>query len=88
MKKAIGFLAAGGVIIAGLYLFLGPVLLAQLDPASIFVHSDTDPFDPGLAIGAQFPSIRALYQGKEITQIDQFMGKNGVVFFANRSVDW
>ena len=86
MKKAIGFLAAGGVL-AGIYLLLGPVL-AQQGLGNIFVRSDTDSFDPGLPIGAQFPAIRALYQGKEITDISQFMGEKGVVFFANRSVDW
>ena len=85
-KKALGFLAAGGVLV-GIYLLLGPVL-AQQGLGNIFVHGDTDSFDPGLPIGAQFPSIRALYQGKEITDIDQFMGEKGVVFFANRSVDW
>jgi hypothetical protein len=86
MKKALGFLAAGGVLV-GIYLLLGPVL-AQVGLGNIFVRSDTDAFDPGLPIGAQFPSIRALYRGKEITGIDQFMGEKGVVFFANRSVDW
>ena len=87
MKKSIGVLAGGAVVLAGVYLLLGP-LLAQQGLGNIFVPKDTDSFDPGLPIGAQFPSIRALYQGKEITDIDRFLGDKGAVFFANRSVDW
>ena len=85
MKRAFGFLAIGAIALAGLGLLPA---VAQQGLGNIFVHGDTDSFDPGLPIGAQFPAIRALYQGKEITDIDQFMGEKGVVFFANRSVDW
>ena len=45
-------------------------------------------FSPGLPVGAQFPSIRALYQGREINSIGQFMGERGAVFVAVRSADW
>lgn len=58
------------------------------NPEDIFISEDTDDFDPGLPIGAQFPSIRALYQGEEITEIDRFIGDNGAIFIANRSADW
>ena len=54
----------------------------------MFIAEDADGFDPGLAIGAQFPPIRALYQGEEITGIDRFMGETGAIFIANRSADW
>ena len=63
-------------------------LRAQPDPAEIFLEEDTDTFDPGLPIGAPFPAIRALYQGREISRIDEFFGDRGLVFFAVRSVDW
>jgi hypothetical protein len=43
---------------------------------------------PSLPVGAQIPPIRALYQGEEITDIDQFIRDKGAVFLANRSVDW
>ena len=41
-----------------------------------------------LALGAQFPAIRAIYEGQEINDIEQFFGDKGAVFLAMRSVDW
>ena len=58
-----------------------------LDPDDVFIDADTDDFDPGLPIGADFPPIRALYQGEEINDIDQFIRDKGAVFIANRSAD-
>lgn len=58
------------------------------NPDDVFIDEDTDDFDPGLPIGAEFPPIRALYQGQEIGSIDQFIRDKGAVFIANRSVDW
>ena len=58
------------------------------NPADVFLDEDTDAFDPGLPIGADFPEIRALYQGEEISGVDQFMGERGLAFFALRSADW
>lgn len=85
MRKSLG-IATAGIALACAYVFLSPIMAQNL--GNIFVPEDTDAFDPGLPIGAQFPQIRALYQGREITDIDRFMGENGLVFFANRSVDW
>jgi hypothetical protein len=68
-----------------------PQAMAQrpaLNPDDVFIDADTDDFDPGLPVGAQFPAIRALYQGQEINDIDQFVRDKGAVFIANRSVDW
>ncbi len=56
--------------------------------SGMFVSEDTDTFSPGLPIGARFPAIRALYQGQEITGIDQFIGDRGAIFIAVRSTDW
>ena len=69
----------GGKVIG---LLEGPVT------SGMFVSEDTDGFSPGLPIGARFPAILALYQGQEITSIDQFMGERGAVFVAVRSADW
>jgi hypothetical protein len=83
VKKSFGGVLAA---LAGAYVFMSPITAQNV--GDIFVPEDTDAFDPGLPIGARFPQIRALYQGREITDIDQFMGEKGAVFFANRSVDW
>ena len=71
-------------------LFGGKVIELLEDPltSSMFISEDTDGFSPGLPIGARFPAIRALYQGREFTGIDQFMGARGAVFVAVRSADW
>ncbi len=71
-------------------LFGGNVIGLLEDPVTsgMFVSEDTDVFSPGLPIGAQFPSIQALYQGGEINSIDRFMGERGAVFVAVRSADW
>ena len=75
------------VTVTGLAM-LAQAVLAQPNPDEIFLEEDTDSFDPGLPIGAQFPEIRALYQGREINRIDEFLGERGLAFFALRSVDW
>ena len=76
------FLAGQGI--------LGTALAQRppLNPDNVFIPEDTDSFDPGLPIGTSFPPIRALYQGREITDVDQFIRDKGAVFLVNRSVDW
>lgn len=87
MKKSLGGIVVGvAAALAGAYVCMTPI--AAQDVGNIFVSEDSDAFDPGLPIGAQFPQIRALYEGQQIADIDQFMGEKGTVFFANRSVDW
>lgn len=76
-----------GLAAAGLLAFLQP-LQAQSNLDNMFLEADTDQFDPGLPIGAQFPAIRAIYEGQEIDNIEQFFGDKGAIFLANRSVDW
>ena len=94
MKKAllIGLCALVTVLTAAalLYLFREPVkqaLYARIT-ADMFVAGDSDAFDPGPALGSQFPGLRASYQGREVTLLDEFAGKNGTVFIASRSLDW
>mgnify|MGYP001819974564 FL=1 len=73
-----------------LYLFREP--LKEFAYARVtdgmFVAADDDAFDPGPAIGSRFPGLRALYQGREITLLDEFAGARGTVLVASRSFDW
>jgi hypothetical protein len=87
LSIAIGILL---VLVLGVYVFREPLMAAVAErmTADMFVQADTDAYDPGVATGASFPAIRALYDGKEVTDIAQFMGPNGLVLVANRSVDW
>ena len=91
MKKFL-LRTAGILILAiiGIYVFRVPIFHALEEPmtADMFVPADTDSFDPGLPVHARFPSIRALYNGQEITGINQFVRDKGAIFIANRSVDW
>ena len=56
--------------------------------ANMFISEVTHDFNPGLPIGAQFPAIRALFEGEEIMAIDPFIRDRGAIFIAARSVDW
>lgn len=79
-------LIAGG----GIYLFRGQLweLTKTKITSEMFIAADTDSFDPGLAIGAPFPPIKAFYQGQEISDVRRFVHDKGMIFIANRSVDW
>ena len=55
---------------------------------NMFVGEDADNFDPGPALGSRFPGLRATYQGRDITLVEEFSGKNGTAFIASRSLDW
>jgi len=56
--------------------------------SDMFITEITDDFNPGLQVGDQFPAIRAMYEGEEITTIDRFIRDKGAIFIAARSVDW
>ena len=56
--------------------------------ADMFIAEITSDFNPGLQIGDQFPAIRALHEGEEITSIDRFIRDKGAIFIAMRSADW
>ena len=89
MRNSIGLLAATVAIavVAG-HSFVTELAAQPRDLGDIFLSEDNDSFDPGLSVGATFPEIRALYQGQEITNVDEFMGDRGLAFFAVRSADW
>jgi len=90
--KRFAALATGLAVVTTVALALVQPLLAQQrrapNPADIFIPADPDAYDPGIAVGESFPSIRALYQGEEINDIEYFIRDKGAVFMANRSVDW
>ena len=56
--------------------------------ADMFITDITSDFNPGLQIGDQFPAIRAMFDGEEITSIDRFIRDKGAIFIAMRSADW
>ena len=91
MKKILTGVAGFIVITGGLVFFYQEELMAYgMDKitADMFVEADTDSFDSGPTVGETFPAIRALYQGQQITSIQELAGDKGMVFIANRSVDW
>ena len=77
------------VAIAG-YLFREPLIGSITDSltADMFVEADTDAFDPGVPVGSTMPAIAARYDGRTVEELSEFMGDNGLVLFAVRSVDW
>jgi hypothetical protein len=79
-----------GVSGVGAYLFREPLMQAVVErvTADMFVSRDTDAYDPGVAVGEPFPALRARFEAREVTAIDEFVGDRGTVVFVNRSVDW
>lgn len=91
MKKfLLGLVIVLVLAAAGVFVFREPLKEIAIEriTSDMFVAVDNDSFDPGLALGATFPSIRAVREGAEVTDISGFSGPNGLVFIANRSVDW
>ncbi len=91
MKKALlGLLGFVLVTVAGVYLFRTPLQETATEKlvADMLVAADTDGFDPGLAIGDRFPPLLAQYQDQTITDVGEFISDKGMIFMANRSVDW
>ncbi|MFK8048096.1 MAG: hypothetical protein AB8B81_06670 [Halioglobus sp.] len=74
------------LVVGGAFLFKDQIIGLITD--DIFIAADTDVFDPGLPVGDTFPSIRAVYEGNEISSIDSFVYDKGMIFIANRSADW
>ena len=82
------------VVAAAGYGFRQPLQEALVDrvTANMFVEQDADAFDPGIAVGQLFPTLNARLtngaNGRQVTDIGEFMGSRGVLVFVNRSVDW
>ncbi len=62
--------------------------LLELKTVNMFASQDNDAYDPGLTVGNPLPAMRALYDGREITGVDEFSGTKGLALFVVRSVDW
>jgi len=77
-------------VLALAYVFREPLkeLAFNVLTQDMFVARDNDDFDPGPAVGSNFPGLQATYQGRSITLINEFAGRNGTVFIASRSLDW
>ncbi|MEZ5571439.1 MAG: redoxin domain-containing protein [Halioglobus sp.] len=91
MKNALKYIAVLLLIAVTLgYVFREPFKQTAFEfiTRDMFVTADNDNFDPGPAIGSQFPGIQATYQGRVITLIQEFAGLNGTVLIASRSYDW
>ena len=91
MKKA--FLTVVSLLFVvggGIYMFRAQLweVAKEKITADMFIAADTDSFNPGLAIGTAFPPIKAIYQGREISGVGQFVHDKGMIFIANRSADW
>ena len=91
MRRAL--VIAGAVLLGTgilVYLLRDPLKQAAYDrlTADMFVPADEDDFDPGPAIGSDFPGVRAIHEGREITLLGEFAGPNGTVLVASRSLDW
>ncbi len=91
MKKILSAVA-GIVVIAAVtgYIFKDQLREAAFEQvtADMFVSRDDDGFNPGLAVGAAFPAIDAVMAGRTVTDASELLGSNGLLFVANRSVDW
>lgn len=91
MKKILlsllGVIAVIGV--AG-YIFRAPLIdvVKEKITEDMFVEVDDDSFDPGLSLGETFPAINADYQGRVVSDTSEFVADKGMIFIANRSVDW
>lgn len=91
MQRAL-VIAAAVLVGAGTlaWLFREPLKQAAYDrlTADMFVPADRDDFDPGPAVGSDFPGVRAIHGGREVTLLGEFAGSNGTVLVASRSLDW
>ena len=91
MKKSLLLLLSALLVAAAaVYLWREPLKEAAYARLTegMFVAQDSDDFDPGPALGSRFPGLRARYQDRELTLIEEFAGVNGTVFVASRSLDW
>ena len=91
MKKRTFIISIVIVVLAALGYFyresMKEAAVAKLTE-NMFVAEDADNFDPGPALGSRFPGLRATYQGRDISLVEEFAGKNGTVLIASRSLDW
>ena len=79
-------------LVAAFVLLIASTCAFAADPdprsADMFVATDDDAFDPGLAVGSTFPAIDALDRDQPVSSIRPYLGERGLLFFANRSISW
>jgi hypothetical protein len=90
--KQLGLISLGlAAVVAGLF-WVGAEdierAVKQQLTSDMFVTNDRDAFDPGLPIGARFPSLSARLNVIPVSDISRLMGDKGMIFIAVRSVDW
>ncbi|TDG14738.1 redoxin domain-containing protein [Seongchinamella unica] len=90
MKKLLIFLSVMALLAVAIYVFRAPLKEMAYDEVTrdMFVVVDNDAFDPGPAIGSNFPGVTATWQGRQVRLLDEFAGDRGTVFVATRSADW
>jgi hypothetical protein len=89
-RRSVLIALAALVVAAAIYTFRAPLVEVAMDlvTRNMFVAAADGAYDPGVPVGAEFPPILALHEGREVTGLDLLMGDKGVLLFANRSVDW
>ncbi len=91
MKKVLTGVLGGvtALALAG-YIYRAPLMEGAKEAITknMFVGADTDNYDRGLAVGTTFPPINALHKGEVINDLAHFIADKGMIFIANRSVDW
>lgn len=91
MKKFLKGLAITIVAVVAVgYLFRAPLMgfVADQLTADMFLPEDPDDYSPGIGVGQQFPPLNTLYQGAPLMDPREFVRDKGMIFIANRSVDW
>jgi peroxiredoxin len=89
-KIVLGLLSLTSIVIICLFVFRASILALIVEHRgdSIFVNQDDIAYDQGPLVGGKFPAIKANYRGAVIYDVGQFVGDKGMIFIANRSVDW
>lgn len=90
MKKPLQIVAFVVICAVTILLLKEPIKQFIYDHVTqdMFVVADEDRFDPGPQVGALMPTINGMFNGKLITNIDQFAGSKGTIFIASRSFEW
>jgi hypothetical protein len=91
MKKVLLILLAVVVTAsAALYLFRDAVIAtaSELVTADMFVDATAATRELGVPVGERIPRILVVHAGETVTDVGRFLGPNGLVLFANRSVVW
>jgi hypothetical protein len=75
---------------AALILFRGAIvpIVADLLPPNMFVGAGAANLEIGVPVGERFPEILAVHGERTVTDVAEFVGPNGLVLVANRSVVW